>query len=59
MRKVRNRTDKYRLHPHLAHVVLIRVVRVVISCGVLGTRTSRKGGSHSGRLCVAQVWKIG
>ena len=44
--------------PHLTHVVLTRVVRVVC-VGVLRTHTSREGGSHTGRLSVPQVWKIG
>ena len=59
MRKVRNRTEKCWPRPYLAHVVLVRVARVVVGCGVVGTRTGREGGSHSGRLSVAQVWKIG
>ena len=45
--------------PYLTHVVLVRVVRVVVVVRVLRTRTSREGGSHTRRLCVPQVWKIG
>ena len=56
--RVRNRTEKCHLHPYLAHVVLVRVVRDVVVGGVLWTRAGRCGGSHSGRLSVPQVWKI-
>ena len=48
---------------YLTRVVLVRVVRVVrvgvVVVGVLRTRTSREGGSHTRRLSVPQVWKIG
>ena len=54
-------------HPYLTLVVLVRVVRVVrtivvvviVGVWVLRTRTSRGGGSHTGGLCVPQVWKVG